>query len=64
VRRQLRMLEPACRGDTMRTDGRVVERREENGRRLVDVDIDVLTEHGIAATTQLTFDLDGWNGSK
>jgi len=62
VRRQLRMVVPACRGDTMRTDGRVVARREENGRDLVDLDIDVLTEHGIAVTTQLTFDLGGWEG--
>jgi acyl dehydratase len=61
IRRQLRMVVPACNGDTMRTDGRVVERREENGRRIVDVDIDVLTEHGLAVTTRLTFDLDGWD---
>jgi len=62
VRRQLRMVVPACRGDTMRTDGRVVDRRVEDGRNIVDVDIDVLTEHGLAVTTQLTFDMDGWKG--
>jgi acyl dehydratase len=60
--RALRMVVPACNGDRLRTEGRVVERREENGRRLVDLDIGVLTEHGLAVTSRLTFDLGGWRG--
>jgi acyl dehydratase len=63
VRRELRMVVPACNGDTMRTDGRVVERREQDGRRMAEVEIDVLTENGVAVTTRLTFDLDGWSGA-
>ncbi|MDP6815886.1 MAG: MaoC family dehydratase N-terminal domain-containing protein [Alphaproteobacteria bacterium] len=62
TRRQLRMLQPACRGDTLRTDGWVRERREQDGRRLADLRIDVRSEVGLTTTTQLTFDLDGWAG--
>ena len=62
--RELRMARPACNGDTLRTDGRVVERREENGRRIAELEVDVLTDRGAAVTTRLTFDLQGWEGAR
>ncbi len=59
--RRLRMVLPACNGDTLCTRGRVVARRQENGRAMADLKIDVMTERGLAVTASLTFDLDGWN---
>jgi len=59
--RKLRMVSPACNGETLHATGRVVDRREDNGRRVADLEIEVLTEHGLVVTSQLTFDLDGWS---
>ena len=62
--RQLRMVVPASNGECLRTAGRVVGEREEKGRRLADLEIDVLTERGRAVTSRLSFDLDGWSGTE
>lgn len=55
VRRRLEMVAPICVGDVMRTDGRVVERWEEDGGRYAKVDLTVNTEHGVGARSLLVF---------
>ena len=47
ARRRLDMVAPVCVGDTIRSEGRVVRRYEDAGRGLVDVEVCVLTEHGL-----------------
>lgn len=59
--RRLRMVAPACVGDMLTTSGRVMTRRHEVGRELVDVEITVTAGHGTAAIADLTIDLDGWH---
>jgi acyl dehydratase len=61
--RKLRMVAPACNGETLRAAGRVIDRREDNGRRIADLEIEVLTERGLVVTSRLSFDLDGWSGA-
>jgi acyl dehydratase len=54
ARRRLDMVVPVCIGDTMRTEARVVRRREEHGHGLVEVEVRVLTERGLGAKATLT----------
>jgi len=58
--RRLSMVAPACVGDLLSTSGRVTAEREEHGRRIVDAEVTVRTEHGPVAIAELTTDLDGW----
>jgi len=55
ARRRLEMIAPICVGDVMRTDGRVVERWDEDGCRYAKVDLSVTTEHGVGARSLLVF---------
>ncbi len=54
TRRALRMLTPACAGDTLVTSSVIAGDHEEDGRRLTDVEITVFTEVGTAATASIT----------
>lgn len=53
--RRLDMVAPVCAGDTIRSEGRVLRRYEDAGRGLVDVEVRVLTEHGLGARAILTY---------
>ena len=55
AQRRLEMIAPICVGDVMRTDGRVVERWEEDGARYAKVDLSVTTDHGVGARSLLVF---------
>ncbi len=55
ARRRLEMVAPVCVGDTMRTEAQVVRRYHDNGRWLVEVEVKVLTEHGLGAKALLTY---------
>ena len=48
---ELMSLQPVRLGDTTATSGRVVDKREENGRRLVDCDILIEVDGGETAAT-------------
>jgi len=54
ARRQLTMTAPVCAGDTIRANGRVVSRRTENRRQVIEVEINVSTEHALGARALLT----------
>jgi acyl dehydratase len=56
-RRRLKMIAPVCAGDTIRSSGRVARRYRENERRMVDLEIDLPTEHGPGASGVLTFEM-------
>lgn len=60
ARRQLQMIAPVCAGDTLRTDGRVLAVDQHDAARTATVAVDCHTEHGPAAHSLLTFNLDGW----
>lgn len=55
LRRRLDMVAPVCVGDTIRTEARVARRYEEGGRPLADIEVRVLTEHGVGVTARLTY---------
>lgn len=57
ARRRLDMVAPVCVGDTMRTEGRVLRRYEEDGRALVDMEILVFTDKGLCTKAVLTYAL-------
>jgi acyl dehydratase len=57
ARRRLDMVAPVCVGDTIRTDAHVIRRYEDGGRALVDIEVRVLTEHGLGAKALLTYRL-------
>jgi acyl dehydratase len=63
ARRRLEMVAPVCVGDTMRTEGRVLRRYEEDGRALVDVEIRVFTEKGLSTKAVLTYALPRADGA-
>jgi acyl dehydratase len=54
-RRRLDMTAPVCVGDTMRTKAQVVRHYREDGRGLVEVEVQVLTEHGLGAKATLSY---------
>lgn len=54
VRRALRMLTPACAGDTLTTSAVIAGERIEEGRRFTDVDLTVHSEAGVAAAASIT----------
>jgi acyl dehydratase len=54
VRRALRMLTPACVGDTLTTSATIAGKREVDGRTLTDVEITVYTAAGRAAAASVT----------
>lgn len=53
VRRALRMLTPACAGDTLTTSATIVGEREDRGRRLADIELTVYSEAGLAAAANI-----------
>jgi len=55
LRRRLDMTAPVCVGDTMRTKSRVVRHYRDEGHGLVEVEVQVLTEHGLGAKASLTY---------
>ena len=55
LRRRLDMTAPVCVGDTMRTRARVVRCYQEEEHGLVEVEVQVLTEHGLGAKAILTY---------
>lgn len=55
LRRRLDMTAPVCVGDTMRTKARVVRHYQDEGHGLVEVEVQVLTEHGLGAKASLTY---------
>lgn len=54
VRRELKMLTPACVGDVLTTHGMIVGEREEEARRLTDIELAVFTAVGSAAKARIT----------
>ncbi len=54
MRRALRMLTPACAGDTLTTSAAIVGKREVDGRTLTDVEMAVHTAVGRAAVASVT----------
>ena len=54
-RRRLDMVAPVCVGDTIRTAARVVRHYREEERGLVEIEMQVLTEHGLGAKASLTY---------
>lgn len=59
VDRQLTMVRSAEIGTVLRTSGRVVDRREENGRKVTHLDIRVSTENALIATAKVSVAEDG-----
>jgi len=59
VRRTLRMLTPACAGDTLTTSATITAERIESGRTTVDVDLTVSADAGPAASASITVALEG-----
>jgi len=55
LRRRLDMSAPVCVGDTMRTKAHVVRHYQEEEHGLVDVEVEVLTEHGLGVKAMLTY---------
>jgi acyl dehydratase len=53
--RRLDMVAPVCVGDTIRSEGRVLRRYEEEARAQVDVEVLVLTARGVGARAVLTY---------
>ena len=62
LRRQLKMMAPACVGETLATSGAVTQ-HQEKGRHLVKVKILASTEQGPVAVADIAADLDGWPGA-
>ncbi|MEA2023642.1 MAG: MaoC family dehydratase N-terminal domain-containing protein [Actinomycetota bacterium] len=54
LRRELRMLTPACAGDALTTSATIAGEREERGRRLSEIDLTVYTAAGKAAAARIT----------
>lgn len=54
VRRSLRMLVPACAGDTLTTSATIIAERDEGDPSFVDVEVGVYTAHGKAAAARIT----------
>lgn len=55
LRRRLDMSAPVCVGDTMRTRAHVIRHYQEEEHGLVDVEVEVLTEHGLGVKAMLTY---------
>jgi acyl dehydratase len=55
LRRRLDMNLPVCVGDTMRTKAHVIRHYQEEEHGLVDVEVEVLTEHGLGVKAVLTY---------
>lgn len=60
--RTLRMLAPVCVGDTLRTEGRVVARYEEQGLPTASLAVDVYVRETPVVRSELTVVLDGLPG--
>lgn len=55
LRRRLDMNLPVCVGDTMRTRAHVIRHYQEEEHGLVDVEVEVSTEHGLGVKAMLTY---------
>lgn len=55
LRRRLDMSAPVCVGDTMRTKAQVIRHYQEEEHGLVDVEVEVFTEHGLGVKAMLTY---------
>jgi len=58
VRRNLKMLVPACAGDVLTTSASVMAERQDSGHTVADVEVTVYSENGAAASAAITAALD------